>query len=160
MKIYDFIDQYNKLINDLLMNVEKSNKLKYQKISDLYFIDKFWKLDLSFKYWKRWILNSNIRKIINIIYHNLRMLEEIFILYFKIEWCYDWLIFRFDYYIQLFSIININLTIENEIFKVDLKTTDIMACLEDLVMINLNDDKKFKSIQEKLQYKLIHIYLC
>lgn len=159
-KIYDLIDQYNDLIDDLPTDVEKPSKLERQKISDLCFTDEFWELDLSFKCRERWALDLDVRKAIDAMYHNLRALEEIFILGSEAERCYDWLASRLDYCARLLSVININSAIGNEIFKIGRKAADAMARLGGLAVVNLGGDEKFKSVQEKLQCKFIHKYLC
>jgi hypothetical protein len=124
------------------------------------FTDEFWELDRSFKCQERWSLDSDLRKAIDAMYHNLRAIEEIFILGSEAERYYNWLTSRLDSCEPLLGVIDVNSGIGNAIFLVGLKTADAMECLRGLAEVNLGDQEKFKSVQEKLIRKLIRIYPC
>ena len=94
------------------------------------------------------------------MYHNLRAIEEIFILSSEAERHYNWLASRLDSCDPLLGVIDVNSPIGNAILLVGLKTADAMERLGGLEGVNLGDQEKFKSVQEKLIRRLIRTYLC
>jgi hypothetical protein len=119
----------------------------------------FWELDRSFMCRERWSLEKDVRTAINAMYHNLRALEEIFILGSETERYYNWLASRLDGCERLLSVLNVNTAIGNEVLHIGLKTANAMERLKDLARVNLGSEEKFKSVQEKLERKLI-LHTC
>jgi hypothetical protein len=105
-------------------------------------------------------LDSDLRKAIDAMYHNLRAIEEIFILGSEAERHYNWLASRLDKCEPLLGVIGVNSAFGNAILLVGLKTADAMERLRGLAEVNLGDQERFKSVQEKLIRKLIRIYPC
>lgn len=159
-KLLKLIDEYNSLIDDLPAGVEKPQKLDRKDTGDLCFTEAFWELDRSFKCKERWSLDSDLRKAIDAMYHNLRAIEEIFILGSEAERYYNWLASRLDSCEPLLGVIDVNSAIGNSILLVGLKTADAMERLQGLAEVNLGDQEKFKSVQENLIRKPICTYLC
>ena len=115
----------------------------------------FWELDRSFQCRERWSLEPDVRKAINSMYHNLRAVEEIFILESEAERCYNWLTSKLDSCDRLLSVVNPNSAIGNEILHNGRKAANAMERLQDLAQVNLGSEEKFKSVLEKLHRKLI-----
>jgi hypothetical protein len=159
-KLHKLIDEFNSLIDDLDEGVEKPSKLDRKNIGDLCFTEEFWELDRAFRCKERWSLDPDLRKAIDAMYHNLRAIEEIFILGSEAERYYNWLASRLDNCEQLLRVINVDSAIGNNILNVGLKAADALERLVGLAGVNLGGGEKFKSVQEKLQRKLIRKYLC
>ena len=88
-KLHKLIDEYNSLIDNLSKGVEKPEKLDRKNIGDLCFTEEFWELDRAFQCKERWSLDPDLRKAIDAMYHNLRAIEEIFILGSEAERYYN-----------------------------------------------------------------------
>jgi len=159
-KLPNLVDEYNSLIDDLPASVVKPKKLDRTKTGDLCFEWEFWDLDRAFKCKQRWAIDPDLRKAIDAMYHNLRAIEEIFILGSEAERYYDWLASRLDDCEQLLGVINVNSAIGNDILNIGLKAADALERLLNLAGVNLGSEEKFKSVQEKLQCKLICKCMC
>ena|SRR5947207_1836483 len=71
------------------------------------------------------------------------------------EWYYNWLASRLDNCEQLLRVINVDSAIGNVILNIGLKAADALERLLGLAEVNVSDEEKYKSVQEKLQRKLI-----
>jgi len=87
------------------------------------------------------------------MFDNLRAREEISILGSEAERYYKWISDRLDNCERALGIIGVDSAIEKEILEIGSKTVSALVRLEGIGKVRLNDDGKFKPVQETINCK-------
>lgn len=117
-------------------------------LKDLGFDHTFWELDTAFESKEKWALDLKVREAIDEMHLNLRAIEEIFILSDEAIRYHRWLTARLDGCQRLFSVLDINSAIGEQILLKGRKSVAALKKLERLESVNLGDEEKFQSVRE------------